>query len=782
MTLDCSDLFFFVSNYRKTFHKTLFFNVESMATFSNNFMVSNTNTNTPNMSGNNRSTSPISSISSNTDSPFIEHLQDFEIKLDFNLNTNNTEWNISSTKDTTNTFITKYNNKSNESSQIFSFIPNTESHDKYHNTKKQSVNNKNENEQIVSNILKRVIQTPLKLNSEYDDDINDQNNNDDLKQDIMDNIDDDSCSTSSSAEPSFSSLYSSSSSSLFSLFSNNMNINNKFNGNNNEEIKNGLDSKSSINLTNNSRKHQNLLEIEDKYSILLDSFLRPFQVLLLIPAEIRNLVLLYFRDCTFIYLLNGGKNCGISCISTKHIHDENNKKNINNSCNNFNRNKEVNFKIYDIKTYNKQIKNTPLLTKTFMNEWDLNNMKLCHGKDINISPILIPSYHKFIQNHNRKHFDILFKAQKLPIQNNLYYFNNYKVTGIIMNPLDLLYHDIEKIQRKNKYIRTANNNSYHNSIKTFEIEFSSVADIAGFEMIYSQSHGLLTVGDFSDIQALKIEDNGIPSSHCPMFHETSSSNYSGCTQCDEESQSSSSDDSDNDGHQSRHSIHTTNGHDNLYFNSNFHRYSSFNQPQWRFLTELPTDLKWKTQRTLQILRRSQSFSSLCSEYLFVAGGLNMAINGINNNNPHNNILSTQDIQNRLCSKAAIYNFDKSEWTQISDLNYGRRNGKSYFNNYTNKLFIGGGSEYDRCHIFEVFDTNKYNLNWYKLPSSIYKHEENLSIYQNLSISPSLLYAISKNGAECFDLRSNEWVDLSETSSFNSVTQCIDNKANVSLTI
>ena len=302
-------------------------------------------------------------------------------------------------------------------------------------------------------------------------------------------------------------------------------------------------------------------------------------------------------------------------------------------------------------------------------------------------------------------------------------------------------------------------------------------------MIYSKTHGLLTIGDLSDIQAVKIEND--TSSYFEynqdnMSTSIASSKYGASgtgtqlhTMEYEESQSSSSD----DGHQT-HTVHSSD--DNLYFDY-FPRYSSYNQPQWRFLTELPQDLKWKTQRILQILPVG---SRSISECLFVAGGLNMALPP--NNYAHlinnNNILNTHDIINRLCNKAAIYNFNKSEWTLISDLNYARRNGKSYYNSITNKLFIGGGSEYDRCDIFEIFDTNKYNHKWNLLPSSIHKHQEKLSIFQNESISPSLLYCISKYGAEYLDLRSNEWMDLSKTTSINSVVQSFSNKPNISLTI
>ena len=347
-----------------------------MATFSTNFMVNMNATTTQN----NDNSSPTFNT---RDSPFIEHLHDFEIKLDFNLNTN-TEWIPHDTMK----YINEYNNKSNQSSQIFSF------QDRYcedtHLRKNMNtinvnnhsligiqsdINNKSKDdeqmESIDMNINRRmmIIQTPLKLNSEYDDEDEDDDNNDlldDHKQSMYNNIISEDMFMFDPEE-----VFESCSSSE-----------------NHEESKNGLNTKLSINLTNNTRKHPNLWEIEDKYSILLDSFLRPFQIFLLIPPEIRNLVLLYFRDCTFIYMLNGGKNCGISCISTKH--ETNTNTNINHNFHNLTHNKMVNFKIYDIKSYNKQIKNAPILTTTFMNEWDLNTMKLCHGKDINISPSLIP--------------------------------------------------------------------------------------------------------------------------------------------------------------------------------------------------------------------------------------------------------------------------------------------------------------------------------------------------------------------------------------------------------
>ena len=662
------------------------------------------------------------------DSAFIDQLQYFEFKLDFNLETSdndNTQWIIPNNDNKTRNYIDQYNNSSspplfplNNSANNDDSMNNNDNNNNTDNIDNCSIKNMdidtNTNDQIVCNHINNKNMDNMLNNMNIS---NHSHNYHQIKLNLEYESMDDSESTSLSVTDSIEC---------------NHDITN-------QETEGYEDV---YNKNKNENKHCSLLETNDRYKILLDAFLRPFEILLLIPPEIRNLLLLYFRDCTFIYMLNGGKNCGISCISTK---DEN-------------ENKMVNLKIYDIKTYNKR---TNFLTSTFMNEWDLNTMKICHGRDINIDQSFIPSNFKSTQHRNS--FDILFKAQKEIIpstsRSSLFYFNQYRITGILINPLNILYHDIEAIQRKNKYIRTCISNYYHNAIKTFEIELPPVADVAGFDMIYSQNNGLVIIGEMSDIQSLKISQ--------------SNNEY---LQRDDRYQ-----DDEDDVHLAEY---TQNNHDNVYDESSEEERDEIlnlltardhditrNKPQWRFITELPANLKWKTQRTLGIINQYNDREN--TECLFVSGGMNLT-----SNIPHLNQSSMNT--NNISKHAAIYNFNKSKWTELNDLNYGRRKGETYFNKLTQKLFIGGGLNYDSSDIFEIFDCNKYNLKWNILPKSIYKHYEKVSIYQNETISPSLLYCISKYGAEFFDLRANEWHNLTQNCAINSVVQSLNHRPNLSV--
>eukprot|EP00484_Ammonia_sp_Unknown_P026596 CAMPEP_0197033948 /NCGR_PEP_ID=MMETSP1384-20130603/12199_1 /TAXON_ID=29189 /ORGANISM="Ammonia sp." /LENGTH=751 /DNA_ID=CAMNT_0042463813 /DNA_START=37 /DNA_END=2292 /DNA_ORIENTATION=- len=493
----------------------------------------------------------------------------------------------------------------------------------------------------------------------------------------------------------------------------------------------------------------------DHYVVLLEAYLQPLEIALLIPSEIRNLILLYFRNCTILYMLHGGKNCGVSCISTKQpMHRQstpaNNPSSMANSATSTGStatstqpqtvcdaealpevNKLVNFKIYDINSYHKQ-KSTPILTTTFMNEWDLNGMKLCLAKDVHLAASFLP--HGFNATERRSHFDVLFRAQQCA--NSYYYFQNYRISAMLINPMHVLYHDIEAIQRKNKYIRTCLASSYHNTIKTFEIELPPAADIARFDMVWSAKHGLLIVGDASDIQALQLTQDSYP--------EALQTNLSPRSTV----QSNSSGISDD--------------------------FQNLQLPQWRYLTEIPQELKWKTQRTLQILN---DYDSAQTEQLFIAGGINIAITST-----HLLMGAFPFNQHAVTKKAAIYNLGTSQWTQLPELNYGRRAGASYFRRRQQEIYVGGGLQYQQSDVVEVYDMNKYDVSWRMLPKSIYKHQEKLSIYMDECISPSLLYCISKAGAECHDLRANKWLDLSQHSALGAVSQCLSNKPNILCTI
>lgn len=105
------------------------------------------------------------------------------------------------------------------------------------------------------------------------------------------------------------------------------------------------------------------------------------------------------------------------------------------------------------------------------------------------------------------------------------------------------------------------------------------------------------------------------------------------------------------------------------------------------------------------------------------------------------------------SSMEYYSFETQEWLYLSSCNKPRKYGGLYFNDTTNKLFLGGGDHATQSIEYYDFDKNQ----WYNLSSTQLPHRYYPNLWQNKYENPNLLYISCSysNSIESLDLRSNE---------------------------